>query len=63
MMRSHLATTERQDRDDSFMVHFYEMLDLQLLIRGRPTIPEEQTQLNEKFLLNLHAQRLVGWYW
>ncbi|OIT38720.1 hypothetical protein A4A49_06774 [Nicotiana attenuata] len=57
---SSLKGAERNARDDNFMAHFYEMLDLQLQIGGRPATPKERDNLNECFPLNAHVQCLVG---
>ncbi|OIT39227.1 hypothetical protein A4A49_52317 [Nicotiana attenuata] len=55
-----LIGAERNVHDDSFMAHLYGMKDLQLRIGGRSTTSEERTELEHRFLLNAHAQQLVG---
>ncbi|OIT01323.1 hypothetical protein A4A49_07462 [Nicotiana attenuata] len=55
-----LTGSERNTYDDSFMAHLYGMMDLQLRIGGRPAISEERTDLEQRYPLNAHAQRLVG---
>lgn len=40
---------ERQDRADSFMVHFYRMLDMQLHICEQSATLEERAHPNERY--------------
>ncbi|OIT20478.1 hypothetical protein A4A49_40151 [Nicotiana attenuata] len=55
-----LTCAKRNARDDSFMAHFYGMMDLQLRIGGRPDTSEERNDLEQRYPLNAHAQQLVG---
>nr|XP_033516160.1 uncharacterized protein LOC117280548 [Nicotiana tomentosiformis] len=55
-----LTCAERKAQDDSFMAHLYGMMDLQLRIGGWPATSEERTLLEQRYLLNAHAQQLVG---
>lgn len=55
-----LTGAEHNARDDSFISHFYGMLDLELQIGGRPATQEKKHHLHEHFSFNAHAQHLVG---
>ncbi|OIT06023.1 hypothetical protein A4A49_28320 [Nicotiana attenuata] len=55
-----LTGAEHNVRDDSFMAHLYEMMDLQLRIGGRLATFEERTDLELRYPLNAYAQQLVG---